>query len=77
MFLSREDIKNLTEYKLPNFQIKWLEKNGYKFAVGKDGHPRVLHSHIEAMLGGDKLKKIRTQPNEAALLAYQGSSDAS
>ena len=64
MFLDRKQIFDLTGYKQRGKQIQWLRENGFKFAVGADGYPRVLISAIEGVMGRDSR---RTKPDAKAL----------
>ncbi|HEV2917571.1 MAG TPA: DUF4224 domain-containing protein [Candidatus Babeliales bacterium] len=65
MFLSQEDIQELTGYKKTALQIKWLRSNGFKFMIGADGRPRLLLSQLEALLGAQvkSITKRRVEPN--------------
>ena len=45
--LSREEIYELTDYRQPSKQIAWLRKQGVRFMVAADGHPRVLRRDLE------------------------------
>ena len=65
MFLSSDDIFELTGFKRTASQIKWLRTNGIRFLIGGDGKPRVLESQIESLIGVNVIQsnKIRTEPN--------------
>lgn len=64
MFLSHDDIVNLTGYKRSSCQIKWLLRNGIKYLTACDGKPRVLVSQIESVIGAEaKPTRRRTEPN--------------
>lgn len=52
MFLSKEEIIDLTGCKQGHKQIKWLSQHAYKFEVSAIGKPIVLKSHIEERLSG-------------------------
>jgi hypothetical protein len=53
MFLTRDEIENLTDAKRKDKQIKWLMENGIRFVRSSVGRPKVLQSEIErVMLGG-------------------------
>ncbi len=45
--LSDEELADLTGYQRPSKQIAWLKKQGIRFFVAADGHPRVLRAHLE------------------------------
>ena len=51
MFLTREEINQLTGYKIPSAQIRWLQQEEFKFKVAADGYPRVLKSEVEFQMG--------------------------
>ena len=46
MILSRDQVIELSGYRKPSCQIKWLKRQGLRFFVGADGHPRVPVSSI-------------------------------
>ena len=51
MFLTADDIADLTGYVVPAYQIKWLDRNGYPFDVSAGGRPKVLRAYIEQRHG--------------------------
>jgi hypothetical protein len=64
MFLTREEINQLTGYKIPSAQIRWLRSEEFKFKIAADGYPRVLKSEVEFQMGHgsdiiNKNKKIK------------------
>lgn len=42
LWLTREELAELTGYVQPAAQIRWLQKNGIHHTVRADGKPRVL-----------------------------------
>ena len=52
MFLTQSELAELTERKRKGEQIAWLKANGYHFAIGANGHARVLREHVQARLCG-------------------------
>ena len=68
MFLTKDELRELTGYKRASAQIRWLNKNGYSYAIGADGFPRVLYSFIHLRLGDTYSKPIEERPNFAAIL---------
>jgi len=52
MFLSREEIIELTGYTYKSKQVQWLRDKGFKHSIRRDGFPCVLPSHIDKVLGG-------------------------
>jgi hypothetical protein len=52
MFLTQTELAELTERKRKAEQIAWLKANGYTYAIGANGHARVLRDHVHAKLCG-------------------------
>ncbi len=65
MFLSKEDLEQMTGFKRPSRQRKWLDHNGYRFDVNAAGRPVVLMSAVEQKLG--PTQNPRQTPNFDAL----------
>lgn len=64
MFLTKDDICELTGYKNHAKQIAWLCRNGIKFLISQDGTPRVLMSHLHEIMGNTtKSTRRRSEPN--------------
>jgi hypothetical protein len=53
LILSPQELEELTEYKRPADQIKWLRSKGIPFFLGAKGNPKVLR---------DSLIDRRTEP---------------
>ncbi|MBU2774301.1 DUF4224 domain-containing protein [Acidithiobacillus ferrooxidans] len=51
MFLTKDQIYELTGYQNRPQQISWLRENGYPFEIAGDGRPRVLTATVLAKLG--------------------------
>ena len=47
MFLTTEELRDLTGYQKPALQLRWLAENGYSFDVRCDGRPVVSRTHYE------------------------------
>jgi hypothetical protein len=54
MFMSKEELHELTGYRNRPGQIRWLSQRGYKFELDRSGRPRVLRAAIVAALGGNE-----------------------
>ena len=50
MFLTNEELRDLTGWKRPKHVMQWLNENGYRYQVGGDGWPRVLKESVYARL---------------------------
>lgn len=48
MFLTADQLGELTGYRKPALQRRWLVQNGYRFDVRADGRPAVLVAQVEA-----------------------------
>jgi hypothetical protein len=53
-FLSRAEVADLTGYQQRRKQTDWLRREGWPFAVGGDGHPRVLREELQRRLGASE-----------------------
>ena len=63
MFLTRDEIAELTGYQRPSCMIRQLREYGVRFFVAADGYPRVTRSEIECR----QPTRPRTEPNFDAL----------
>lgn len=68
-FLTQTELAELTERKRKGEQIAWLKTNGYHYAIGANGHARVLREHVQARLCGASViaAPATTEPNWAAM----------
>ena len=69
MFLTVDQLKELTGYQKPALQRKWLLDNGYRFDVRNDGTPAFLVAQVQlrqlkALYGKAKVEET---PDFAAL----------
>ncbi|MCK9201721.1 MAG: DUF4224 domain-containing protein [Gallionella sp.] len=69
MFLTQAELAELTERKRKGEQIAWLKSNGYHYAIGANGHARVLREHVQAKLCGTiaAAAPAAAEPNWAAM----------
>ena len=67
MFLSREELTQLTGFKRRSPQINWLTQNGYTFDVRADGWPVVLIEQLQVRQVSQKRLHRATEPDLAAL----------
>jgi hypothetical protein len=52
VFLTADDVADLTGLKRPKAQIRWLEREKWPHKVGGDGKPKVLRAVVMAKMGG-------------------------
>lgn len=57
MFLTKDEVAELTGYKKPSAQIRWLQEQKFGFVVGGDGIPKVLSQVVISRLGGQTTQK--------------------
>lgn len=68
MFLTAEQVVELTGLVRPSAQTRWLAKNGWKFATRADGRPAVSAREFERHLeGGARRSAKDAEPNLAAV----------
>jgi hypothetical protein len=63
MFLTAEEIRELTGYQRHADQRTWLTNHGWKFETNAAGRPIVLRSFAERKLGDEQTGKKSTGPN--------------
>ena len=68
MFLTREELEDLTERKRKTDQVAWLRKHRVPYLIGAKGHPRVSRSFVENTLTARR-NITEPEPNFAALNA--------
>jgi hypothetical protein len=57
MFLTTEEVAELTGYVMSHAQIKWLTAQRYGFSIDGYGKPKVLRQVVIGRLGGVQQKK--------------------
>jgi hypothetical protein len=68
--LPPEVVADLTGYKQPSRQMRWLTANGWRFQVGGDGLPKVDEEHYREQMGV-KREKPRKGPRLEGLARGQ------
>lgn len=69
MFLTAEELAELTGYILPAYQRRWLTAHAYPHEVAASGRPVVARSYVDGRLGGKVAVPPKSSPNLAALKA--------
>ena len=62
MFLTPDELHQLTGYKGRTAQTKWLVENSWPFIVGGDGNPKLLRVVVLARLGAGKAEIVKRTP---------------
>lgn len=73
MFLTGNELLELTGRSRPSAQIRWLRQNGFEVLQRADGRPLVLRSAIAARMGiaSEMRRHVLSEPNWSALDATQ------
>lgn len=50
MFLSEDELKELSGYSRPTAIKRWLDDRGYRYEIARDGWPKVLRDMVYARL---------------------------
>lgn len=69
MLLTADELAELTGYTSARGQRKWLDAAGWRYAVARDGSPRVARAYFLLKMGvpGDGKTNQATEPNWHAL----------
>jgi len=68
MFLTTDQLAELTGFIRPSKQIEWLRREGFEFRIAADGHPRVLRDHVFRLMGvSDIATKRKSSPDFTSL----------
>lgn len=72
LFLSPDELRELTGYQYASRQKTWLSQRGWTFETDHSGRPKVLRTHLENRLGGAGHRVSPKEPNFAALKGFRG-----
>lgn len=61
MFLTEEEVADLTGYKRARDQVRWLERERFGFVIDGNGRPKVLREVVLARLGSVSSKRKEPQ----------------
>ena len=67
LFLTHDELKDLTDLKNPSAQIRWLKNHSYPFETGASGKPKVLRSLLIERLQSVPLSHKQSEPNFDAI----------
>lgn len=68
LFLTSEELRELTDLKMARAQIRWLKNHFYPFEIGASGKPKVLRSLvIERLKGLHSSVTYQNEPNFDAI----------
>ena len=67
IFLSSQELTELTDLKIPKAQMRWLDKNRYPYEISAAGKPKVLRSFLFNRLQNISTKSQVSEPNFDAI----------
>lgn len=67
MFLTPDELAELTGYQLHAYQRRWLAAHGWKFETAATGRPVVLRAHAESRMLDPAKSPAQWSPNLAAI----------
>lgn len=67
LFLTQDELKELTDRKIPIAQIRWLQKHAYPFVISASGKPKVLREYVIQKLRSLSAESYSNQPNFDAI----------
>jgi hypothetical protein len=71
MFLTPDELADLTGLKRPTAQYAWLRANGWPVERDAAGRPKVLRAVVEARMGACVGGTMKVEPNFGALRGTQ------
>ena len=69
LMLSQEELKELTGYKIPSCQIRWLKERHWRFELTRFGRPKVDREYYLMKMGVTKSYIAPVEPNWDAIAA--------
>jgi hypothetical protein len=67
MFLTTGELAELTGYRRPSAQIRWLRAHGWRFIVNAQRRPIIDRGFYERRMLGENSTSERVEPNFEAL----------
>lgn len=67
MFLTRDELAELTGYQLPAWQARWLDAHNWRYERSISGRPIVLRAHAESRLSDPSTAAPSVTLNLAAI----------
>lgn len=67
IFLTQEELRELTDLKIPKAQMRWLANHAYPFEVSATGKPKVLRSIVINRLSCSNQASNISEPNFDAI----------
>lgn len=64
LFLTPDELRELTDATLKRLQVQWLDSHGWTYVTSRMGNPKVLRAYMEQRLGlGEAKASEETEPD--------------
>lgn len=67
LFLSSDELRDLTDLKIAKAQMRWLDKNNFPYEISASGKPKVLRSFLFQRFQNNSFNSKATDPNFDAI----------
>ncbi len=67
LFLTSDELKELTDLKISKAQMRWLDKHHYPYEISASGSPKVLRAFLIARLQNHNKANPQSEPNFDAI----------
>lgn len=67
LFLTSDELKELTDLKIPKAQMRWLDKHHYPYEISASGRPKVLRAYLNERLKTSVIINRNSEPNFDAI----------
>lgn len=67
LFLTPDELVELTGFKVARYQVRWLDKNRWRYALARHSQPRVSRDYFAERVGS-RAHTVVSQVNHAAML---------
>ena len=70
LFLTHQELLDLTGFKAPHCQARWLERHRWRYVMNRHNEPRVAREHFAERMGcGGRVTSHADAINQAAAVA--------
>lgn len=67
LFLTSGELEELTGFKAPRYQVRWLDTNRWRYALARHSQPRVARDYFNERVGARALTAVN-RVNPALIL---------
>ena len=71
MFLTDDELKELTGYSFRSRQIEWLRNHNWKFEINARNLPKVARAYFEVRMGASILKEVGSSSDSISKPNFQ------